>query len=55
VVAEGIDDEEQVRILRLLGCKRGQGYLFGQAVPADEFAARIAAEADGPAAASAIA
>lgn len=33
VIAEGIEDEVQWRILRELGCEMGQGYLFGR--PAD--------------------
>ncbi len=34
VVAEGIEEDEQFRILRRLGCPRGQGYLFSRPVPA---------------------
>lgn len=33
VIAEGVEDEVQWRILRELGCEMGQGYLFGR--PAD--------------------
>ena len=32
-VAEGIEDEQQVALLRELGCSHGQGYLFGRPVP----------------------
>jgi EAL domain-containing protein (putative c-di-GMP-specific phosphodiesterase class I) len=28
-VAEGIETDEQLRLLKLLGCKEVQGYLFG--------------------------
>lgn len=34
VVAEGIETEEQLRLLQLLGCKLGQGYLFSRPVDA---------------------
>ena len=36
-VAEGIETEEQLNILRLLRCDMGQGFYFGPAVPAAEF------------------
>ena len=38
VVAEGIETQEELDVLIGLGCDRGQGFLFGQPVPADEFA-----------------
>ena len=35
-VAEGIETQEQLRVLRGLGCGLGQGYLFGKPAAADE-------------------
>lgn len=37
VVAEGIETEEQLTILKELGCPLGQGYHFSRPVPAPEF------------------
>ena len=34
--AEGIEDADQLACLKANGCKEGQGYLFGKAVPANE-------------------
>ena len=34
VVAEGIETEEQAKILRILNCRDGQGYLFGRPLAA---------------------
>jgi diguanylate cyclase (GGDEF)-like protein/PAS domain S-box-containing protein len=36
VVAEGIETEKQLDLLKVLGCKLGQGYLFSRPVSADE-------------------
>jgi diguanylate cyclase (GGDEF)-like protein len=36
-VAEGVETEEQLRQLRLLGCDEMQGYLFGKPVPVEVF------------------
>ncbi|MDQ3494193.1 MAG: EAL domain-containing protein [Pseudomonadota bacterium] len=38
VVAEGVETEEQAKLLRLLRCDLLQGYLLGRPVPAVEFA-----------------
>jgi EAL domain-containing protein (putative c-di-GMP-specific phosphodiesterase class I) len=41
VVAEGVETEEQLRLLRLLGCDEMQGYLFSRPIPRDEFETRF--------------
>ena len=35
-ICEGVEADEQVQILRALGCKLMQGYLFGKPMPAAE-------------------
>lgn len=39
VVAEGVEEEEQAKLLRLLRCDMLQGYLLGRPLPAAEFEA----------------
>jgi EAL domain-containing protein (putative c-di-GMP-specific phosphodiesterase class I) len=34
VVAEGIETEEQLRLLQGMGCRYGQGFLFSKPLPA---------------------
>lgn len=41
VVAEGVESEEQSRLLGLLGCDEMQGFLVSQPVPADVFEAKF--------------
>ncbi len=41
VVAEGVESEEQARMLRLLRCDEMQGYLFSKPLPFDEMAALL--------------
>jgi len=41
VVAEGVETEEQARLLRLLRCDEMQGYLFSQPVPGEIFETRF--------------
>jgi EAL domain-containing protein (putative c-di-GMP-specific phosphodiesterase class I) len=36
VVAEGIETEEQLALLKSMGCRFGQGYLFAPPLPADQ-------------------
>lgn len=40
VVAEGVETEEQARLLRLLNCDETQGYLFSRPLPCDVLEAR---------------
>lgn len=37
VVAEGVETEEQLKILHLINCDAWQGYLFSKPIPAEEF------------------
>lgn len=37
VISEGVETEEQFRLLKKHGCHSFQGYLFGKPVPVDEF------------------
>ncbi|MFL6191037.1 MAG: EAL domain-containing protein, partial [Actinomycetes bacterium] len=39
-VAEGVENADQVRRLRELGCDFGQGYHFGRPLPPDDLTAR---------------
>ena len=43
VVAEGVETEEQSRLLRLLGCDEMQGYLFSKPLPVEIFESRFLA------------
>ncbi len=37
-IAEGVETAHQADLLRSAGCQEGQGYLFAQALPPNEFA-----------------
>lgn len=41
VLAEGVETEAQLALLKAEGCDGAQGFLFGKAVPADAFLARL--------------
>lgn len=43
VIAEGVEDVEQLRFLHELGCDAAQGHLFSPAVRAEEFAVAVGA------------
>ena len=43
VVAEGIENDEQMRALVGLGVRYGQGYFYGEPAPVAEFEARLLA------------
>ena len=43
VVAEGVETEEQSRLLRLVNCDEMQGFLFSKPVPGEIFEARFLA------------
>lgn len=45
VVAEGVETEEQSRLLQVLNCDEMQGYLFSKPMPSEEFEARYLAAA----------
>ena len=46
IVAEGIETEEQAKLLRLLGCRTGQGFGLGRPAAAPEALAGLGASAD---------
>ena len=41
IIAEGIEDADQLEQLREMGCELGQGYLFAKAMPGDVMAERL--------------
>jgi len=45
VVAEGVETEEQAKVLRLLRCDQMQGYLVSRPVPFEQMSALIREEA----------
>lgn len=45
-VAEGVETEDDAMLLQKLGCKNGQGYLFGRPVRAQDLKNRIAVAQD---------
>ena len=47
VVAEGVEEEEQAKMLRLLRCDEMQGYLFSKPLPFDAMTALLQKSARG--------
>lgn len=45
-VAEGIETDEQIELLKKLGCDRLQGYRIGKPMPAEEFYEKFCPEAE---------
>lgn len=37
VIAEGVESTDQERVLRGLGCRKGQGYLYSRPIPLEDF------------------
>ena len=37
VIAEGVETREQAQMLKKLGCRHAQGYLYGCPMPEQEF------------------
>lgn len=46
VVAEGVERAEEAAFLRARGCRYGQGFLYGAAVPAQQFSQMLRAQRD---------
>ena len=42
VIAEGIETQDQLEVLRGLGCDQGQGFYLCRPLPADDFATYLA-------------
>jgi EAL domain-containing protein (putative c-di-GMP-specific phosphodiesterase class I) len=46
VIGEGIETDQQLRLLREMGCEIGQGFLFARPMPADEVAELLSGGGD---------
>ncbi|MBI5783495.1 MAG: EAL domain-containing protein, partial [Gammaproteobacteria bacterium] len=41
ILAEGVETREQARFLKTIGCHEMQGFLFGPAIPSEDFGAQL--------------
>lgn len=41
IIAEGIENRQQLQLIQRLNCQLGQGYFFSQPLPADQIEARV--------------
>ena len=48
MIAEGVEEESQLRALKEMGCECGQGFLVGEPSDAREILARLTREAANP-------
>ncbi|MEA2565896.1 MAG: hypothetical protein QOD49_1073, partial [Actinomycetota bacterium] len=48
VIAEGIEEPEQLDLLRTIGCQMGQGYLLARPAPADVLEALLSSRGQWP-------
>lgn len=48
VIAEGIESAAEAKALAELGCDEGQGYLFGRAMPFNEFLRHVGKQSTVP-------
>ncbi|MGC2778735.1 MAG: EAL domain-containing protein [Bradyrhizobium sp.] len=52
IIAEGVENEEDAELLRMLGCSYGQGWLYGRPMTESDAIAWLAQQRDGAAAAT---
>jgi EAL domain-containing protein (putative c-di-GMP-specific phosphodiesterase class I) len=48
LIAEGVENAAQAKILQLLGCSKAQGYLFGRPLSCEQFSLNLRRPAGEP-------